>query len=186
MVNVFNAADLSRCLVDLHIEKGAVCVDATCANGDNTLYLSKKVGQSGFVYSLDKSQEACRTASSLLRRNSVTNAKVICDDYENIDAHIFKKIDCAIFDLPSDYKNITTSEKLISAIIKTLELLNSGGIINLCICVSNDKGRKDEKKIEKFYSKLNKDEYQILYINQPNKKNLTNKVYFVRKMLIFN
>lgn len=190
MNNVFNVVELSHFLIDTYLKKGSVCVDATCGNGNDTLYLAEKVGDEGFVYAFDIQQEACITASSLLRRKGIANAKVICDGHENLDEHVFKKIDCAVFNLgylPSSNSKITTKpQTTYIALTKTLNLLKPEGFIIICVYISHDGGKKEKKMLDKYFTKLDKDIYQILNINQPNQKNLAPEVFFIRKKLIFD
>jgi len=190
MINIFNAVTLSHYLIDLHLEKGATAVDATCGNGNDTLYLCEKVGKDGFVYAFDIQEEACRTTSALLRRKGVTNAKVICKPHETMDEHVIRRIACAVFNLgflpSSDSKIRTEPETTILAIEKAMELLIPDGFIIISVYVSHEGGKKEYKKLLKMLDKIDAKTYQTLHIDQPNRKNIAPKVLFIRKKLIFN
>jgi predicted methyltransferase len=188
-MNFFNAVSVSHGLLKDNIKKGSVCIDATCGNGNDTLLLCELCGKDGYVYAFDIQKQACINTSSLLRRNKITSAKVICDSHENVDAFIKKPVDCAVFNLgylPKSDSNISTHPiSTISALKKIMALLKKDGIIVMCAYVGHSGGMREYSKITKFLNKMQAQEFQTLIIDQPNAKKLAPKVIFIKKKVDF-
>ena len=56
-----------------HLSEGDVAVDFTMGNGNDTLFLSRTVGESGRVYAFDIQEEALISTSKFLEDNSAPN-----------------------------------------------------------------------------------------------------------------
>ena len=146
-----------------------VFIDATCGNGEDTLFLA----QLGFVYSFDIQAEAIeRTKDKLTTENSV---RLIFDSHEKIDYYIKEKIDGAIFNLgylPRGNKKITTKAKsTIVALNKILKILNKNGIVLLIIYPGHQEGKKEEESLHSFLTALNQKEFITMswkYLNRIN------------------
>jgi tRNA/tmRNA/rRNA uracil-C5-methylase (TrmA/RlmC/RlmD family) len=50
------------------ILKGSICIDLTCGNGLDTLFLSETTGEQGKVYSFDIQKEAIEKTKGLINR----------------------------------------------------------------------------------------------------------------------
>ena len=62
--------DLHKYFILQHLKEGDVAVDFTMGNGNDTLFLSKTVGESGKVYAFDI-QEAALTSTEADRKSVV-------------------------------------------------------------------------------------------------------------------
>ncbi len=188
-MNIFNVVNVSHDILLENLKKDAICVDATCGNGNDTLFIANNINEKGFIYAFDIQKQACVKTSSMLRRNHITNAKVICDSHDNIDKYIDDKIDCAVFNLgylPKSDSEISTKPKTtICAIEKILELLNVDGFIIICAYVAHDGGMREYNKTLKLCAGLNSKKYQTLLIEQPNKKKIAPKIIFIKKKVDF-
>jgi len=188
-MNIFNVVNVAHYLLKENLKEDAICIDATCGNGNDTLFMSQNISEKGFVYAFDIQKEACVNTSSLLRRNNVVNAKVICDSHENIENYIKSTVDCGIFNLgylPNSNSNLSTKPKTtLSALQKILSLLNKHGFIVICAYIAHEGGMREYNKTLKFCTNLNRNKYQTLIIDQPNAKKIAPKVIFIKKKVDF-
>ena len=53
-----------------HLHEGEVAADFTMGNGNDTLFLSKTVGESGRVYAFDIQEDALISTEKFLKENS--------------------------------------------------------------------------------------------------------------------
>lgn len=104
-----------------NINKEDIIVDATCGNGNDTLFLAEI---SKFVYGFDIQKLAIDNTNKLLTKHNLTNYKLVYDSHENIFNYInsFKGVVFNLGYLPRSDKAITTLKK---TTIKTLETLTS-------------------------------------------------------------
>ena len=90
----------SKSLIDSHVCESSIVIDATCGNGNDTLYLAEKV-TNGFVYGFDIQKEAIDNTQ--LKVSDFNNVSLIQDSHENVKQHVLERhlnlIDCAIFNL---------------------------------------------------------------------------------------
>lgn len=162
-------------LVAERVNPGDVVVDATCGNGNDTVFLAKLVGDKGRVYAFDIQERAIiNTKNSLLKNNLLNNVELINDSHENIINWIKTPITAAMFNLgylPKSDKLITTEpNKTIKAIDSLLKLIKVDGIITIIVYKGHDYGN-EAKIIEGYLEEINQKNFQILkynFINQIN------------------
>lgn len=136
-------------------------VDATCGNGNDSLYLAKMY-PSCEIIGFDI--QSLAIANSEKRCKEHKNCKFIQDSHANIDKYMSSNISLAIFNLgylPHAEKKITTeASSTIQAINKILSMLNKNGgiIITLYRGVSN---KRETEAVDSFLRTLNKDIYIV-------------------------
>src|SRR5699024_1167782 len=131
------------------VSEGAAVVDATCGNGNDSLFLSDLVGDKGTVFSFDVQSQAIERTNELLTRHGKENVHVIHDSHEHINEHIPSelkgKIQGAIFNLGylprSDKRVITQGHSTLSAIEQLLEYIGRGGRIVLVVYHGHEGGK---------------------------------------------
>lgn len=171
-----NSVNIAKMILSYKVDLGSTVVDATMGNGNDTLFLSQLVGTSGKVYAFDVQQVALDNTRKLLLENDChINTELICDGHQNIDNYIEGKIKLILFNLgylPGTDRNCTTKyQTTITAIKKSLPLLDSHGLILLVIYAGHDKEKLEKEKIIEFASHLPQNEYNVFYtdmLNQPN------------------
>lgn len=166
----------SKSLIDSHICESSIVIDATCGNGNDTLYLAEKTTQ-GFVYGFDIQKQAIENTHQKVK--DFKNVSLIQDGHENVRQYILKKhiglIDCAIFNLgylPKGDKSIVTKpESTIKAIEEIFDLMRVGGIIILVIYHGHDEGKLERDALLKYLQELDQQKAHVLqyqFINQKN------------------
>src|SRR5690625_7389394 len=71
-------------LLEESINKGELVIDATCGNGNDTVFLSELVGREGHVLAFDIQKQAIQNTKNLLNNNEFNNVSVIHDSHAQI------------------------------------------------------------------------------------------------------
>lgn len=166
----------SKTLITSHIQEDSIVIDATCGNGNDTLFLAQHV-PSGHVYGFDIQESAIHnTAEKVKNYNNVT---LVQDGHENIIDHIDVNksgmVDAAIFNLgylPKGDKSIVTRpETTIKAIEGIFNVLSVEGIIVLVIYHGHEEGQIERDAILNYLEQFDQNKAHILkyqFINQVN------------------
>lgn len=167
----------SHHLLEEIISPGETVIDATCGNGNDTLFLSKLVGETGEVIALDIQEQAIDNTDQLLVEHHCTNVSLVLDSHENIENYLFKDIEIggAIFNLgylpKSDKSIITKGESTVRAIDTILKHLKKNGRIILVVYYGHEGGHEEKNTILKHVISLDQKQYSVLqygFINQKN------------------
>jgi len=162
------------------VERGETVVDATCGNGNDTLFLSELVGPTGTVYAFDIQKQAIETTRKLMEDNERTNVSLIHDSHELLDQYIDSdlkgKLGGAIFNLGylprSDKKVITKGESTIAAIEKLLSYIRIGARVVIVIYHGHEGGEEEKDAVLEFVRALDQTYYAVIsyqFINQRNR-----------------
>lgn len=166
-------------LLDNSIENGDIVVDATCGNGNDTLFLASLVGDSGQVYAFDIQEQAINTTRELLEKHNYKNVTYIQDSHANVNSYLsdvhLRKIGGAIFNLGylprSDKQIITTSESTLPAVSTLLDHLQSKRFVILVVYHGHDGGKEEKNAVLEYVQALDQKQYAVLqyqFINQQN------------------
>ncbi len=162
--------------MELQVQKGDICVDATAGNGNDTEYLCKLVGEKGKVYAFDIQEQALSNTKERLERQGLT-AELILDGHEKMADYVGEKenVSCIVFNfgyLPGGNHELATKAKTsIQAIQEGLELLKKGGSMCLCIYSGGDSGFEERDAILDYLKQLDSKKYLVMtmeYYNRPN------------------
>ncbi|MEC5424878.1 class I SAM-dependent methyltransferase [Virgibacillus sp. C22-A2] len=165
-------------LLEESIQKDETVIDATCGNGNDTVFLSKIVGDNGHVLAFDVQDQAISTTKELLIKHSCTNVSLIKDSHGNITQYLSPTrsvIGGAIFNLgylpKSDKSIITKSESTIAAVNSILKQLKKDGLIVVVVYYGHSGGQEEKESLLKHVINLNQKEYNVMqygFINQKN------------------
>src|SRR5690625_6407897 len=75
-----------------NVQPGDTVVDATCGNGNDTLFLSKLVGETGHVYAFDIQEQAINNTKTKMTENQMKNATYIHDNHAHLSTYIPKNL----------------------------------------------------------------------------------------------
>jgi methylase of polypeptide subunit release factors len=150
-------------LMDQHISKDTICIDATLGNGNDTLQMANKAKK---VYAFDIQEQAIDTSKKLLKEHQINNVQIIHDSHENILKHVQDEVGFVTFNLGylpgSDKTIITKSDSTIRAIESCLTLLSSNGIICITLYIGHQGGLKEANDVENHLMQLDKQQYTVL------------------------
>ena len=161
-----NISDLSHDIIDNYLENKNIAIDATLGNGYDTDFLEEKFNK---IYSFDIQKEACDN----YRLKEKDNVILINDSHHKFLDYINEKVDCIMYNLgflPGGNKEITTlHETSLESIKCGINILNSGGIMTICIYRGHYEGKLEESCILSFLKDLDKKQYGVMlhsYLNR--------------------
>src|SRR5690625_5268745 len=166
-------------LLEESINEGEIVIDATCGNGNDTLFLSKIVGDEGHVLAFDIQEQAIQNTKQLISENGFDNVSVINDSHAHIENYLPEEIEetigGAIFNLgylpKSDKTIITEGQSTITAIDTILANLKKDGLIVIVVYHGHEGGKDEKETVLKHVVHLDQKKYTVLkygFINQKN------------------
>jgi len=165
----------TKYLLEKSVSEGDHVIDATCGNGNDTVFLSHLVGKEGRVFSFDVQRVAIEQTKKKLEEVAKGNVSLILDGHENVLTYISSEISAAVFNLgylPGSDKTITTHGTTTwKAVIDILSLLKIGGIIILVIYHGHEAGKVERDEIEKKIATLHPAITSVLKYEFLNKAN---------------
>lgn len=145
-----------------HLSEGDVAVDFTMGNGNDTLFLSKAVGESGKVYAFDIQQEALDSTKAHLEANGATkNYTLICASHHRVKEFVKEPIKAGMFNLGylprSGKKAVTTMrETTMPAVEAALELLAPDGVLIVAIYPGHEEGALEGEMLKEYFATLSR------------------------------
>ena len=172
----FQITEYCHHILEEYIEEGDICIDATAGNGGDTEFLCEKVGETGKVYAFDVQEMAiAHTRERLEKANLSARAELILDGHEKMQTYVKEEVKAITFNfgyLPGgDHKIATHPSTSLAAIESALNLLQKGGVINLCIYSGGDTGFQERDAMLDFIRQLDPHKYLVIqseYVNRPN------------------
>ena len=165
----------ARDLITTHITDKSIVVDATCGNGNDTLFLANQV-PNGEVYAFDIQEEAIKNTK--IKTEAFSNIHYYQSGHENA-APIIKErhqqIDASIFNLgylPKGDKHITTNAPTtIKAIENLFEMTSKNGIIVLVVYPGHPEGQIESNEVINYVSSIDQQSAHVLHYQFINQKN---------------
>lgn len=175
-------SEMARLIWDKYINSNSIAVDATCGNGNDTLYLAERVRH---VYGFDIQHQAIDNTAELLEKHQLKNCTLICDTHEKIDEYVSERIDLAVYNLgylPKGDKSVTTTgDKTIVSLKKVLKLLSVSGLVSITIYWGHPEGKEEREKVLNYVRTLNASEYHVLYMQMINQENTPPELLFITR-----
>lgn len=172
-------------LLEKVVQKGEVAIDATCGNGNDTLFLSKLVGEKGHIYAFDIQKQAIENTKKMLEEHGQYHVTYVQDSHVYIDQYVKEEaIGGAIFNLGylprSDKTIITKPDSTILALEKILAKLKKGGLCVLVIYSGHPGGKEEKDAVLSYATHLDQRNYTVLqyrFINMVNDPPFTIAIY---------
>ena len=175
-------SEMARLVWDRYININSIAVDATCGNGNDTLYLAQRVRH---VYGFDIQKPAINNTEDLLKENQLENCTLICDGNENIDKYVDGSINLAVYNLgylPKGDKNITTTaERTISSLEKVLNMLSVNGLVSITLYWGHPEGKEERERVLEYVRKLDGSLFHVLYMQLINQENTPPELLFITR-----
>lgn len=155
---------------------GAVAIDATMGNGQDTLWLCRSVGETGRVYAFDVQKEAVeRTRERLKSAGMLDRATLLCLGHEHMAEAVREPVDAVMFNLgwlPGAEHIVTTrAETTLLAANAALTLLKPDGLMTICVYPGHAEGARELETLLQWAMKLDSKRFDAMtrgYLNQPN------------------
>ena len=145
-----------------HLREGDVAVDFTMGNGNDTLFLSKAVGESGRVFAFDIQEDALTsTREHLISNGAPENYTLICASHHRVKEFVNEPIKAGMFNLGylprSGRKAVTTMrETTMPAVEAALELLAPDGVLIVAIYPGHEEGALEGEMLREYFAGLSK------------------------------
>ena len=166
---------LHKQFLSAHIKEGDMVADFTMGNGNDTLWLSNKVGGNGKVYAFDIQQAALDNTKKLLKeKNAPENYTLILDSHSNLKEYITEPIKAGVFNLGylpgSDKTKTTMRESTKKAVTDAIDMLDHDGIILVAVYPGHEEGALEGQMLHEMLSGYTRYQYcmsMFKIINSP-------------------
>lgn len=145
-----------------HLKEGDTVVDFTMGNGNDTLFLSKAVGESGKVYAFDIQEDALTSTRAHLEENGAPeNYTLICASHHRVKEFVNEPINAGMFNLGylprSGRKALTTMRQTtMPAVEAAIELLAPDGVLIVAIYPGHEEGALEGEMLREYFKTLSK------------------------------
>ena len=145
-----------------HLKEGEVAVDFTMGNGNDTLFLSKTVGEKGRIYAFDIQEQALVSTREHLENNGAPeNYTLICDSHHKVMDYVKEPIKAGMFNLGylprSGKKAVTTlRETTMPAVEAAIELLLPDGVLIVAIYPGHEEGALEGDMLREYFATLSR------------------------------
>lgn len=171
------------------LEKNDIVIDATCGNGNDSLFISKLLDLTkGKLYLFDIQKKAIEN-TLLLLKNSLAQEifekiYLINDSHADFSKYINFKVNLIIYNLgylPKGNKEITTKlETTLLSIQSGLTLLDDRGAISITCYPGHKEGEKEERNLVSYLSSLDNSKFSVCYYKWLNKEKAPS-LFWIRK-----
>lgn len=156
-----------------HLGEGEVAVDFTMGNGNDTLFLSRTVGERGKVYAFDIQEDALVSTRAHLEANGAPeNYTLICASHHRVKEFVSEPIKAGMFNLGylprSGRKTLyTMRETTMPAVEAAIDLLAPDGVLIVAIYPGHEEGALEGEMLREYFKttsryKLCPSEFKIL------------------------
>lgn len=145
-----------------HLKDGEVAVDFTMGNGNDTLFLSKAVGELGRVYAFDIQEEALVSTRAHLEENGAPqNYTLICASHHRVKEFVKEPIKAGMFNLGylprSGKKAVTTMrETTMPAVEAAIDMLLPDGVLIVAIYPGHEEGALEGEMLREYFGTLSR------------------------------
>lgn len=153
---------LQKQFILAHLAEGDVAADFTMGNGNDTLFLSQTVGESGRVYAFDLQESALVSTRRHLEENGAPqNYTLICASHHRLKEFISEPIKAGMFNLGylpgGDEKGITTKRATtLPAVEAALDILSPDGVLLVAVYPGHEEGRLEGEMLAEYAASLSR------------------------------
>ena len=157
-----NLTELHKHFILEHLREGEAAADFTMGNGNDTLFLSKTVEESGRVYAFDIQEEALVSTDKFLKDNNAPqNYTLICASHHLAKEYIKEPIKAGMFNLGylprSGRKQVTTLRKTtMPAVEAAIDLLADDGVLIVAIYPGHEEGALEGDMLREYFGTLSR------------------------------
>ena len=155
-----------------HLSEGEVAVDFTMGNGNDTLFLSRTVGESGRVYAFDIQEAAINsTRARLESEGAPENYTLICASHHRVREFVSEPIKAGMFNLgylPGGAHAVTTMrETTMPAVEAAIDMLLPDGVLIIAVYPGHEEGSLEGDMLREYFKttsryKICPSEFRIL------------------------
>lgn len=163
--------------LEMQVQPGDLCIDATMGNGNDTAYLSRLAGDTGRVLAFDIQELALEhTKERLEREGCPNNYELFLASHEEMENYAqADSVSAITFNLGylpgGDHSKATKGESSLRAMESGLRLLKKKGLLSICIYSGGDSGFEERDAVLSYLKALDPKKYLVIcteYFNRPN------------------
>ena len=169
-----------------YVSSGDTVVDATCGSGQDTLVLSRAVGDTGKVYAFDIQRKAVLLTETRLKSHGCGNVHIAMKSFASMSEHIAPgTASVVVFNLGylpgGDHSVTTTAAETLRGLDAALDTIRTGGIITVVMYDGHEAGKEEKKRILKWAEDLDPQRYHASYVSLINQSNDPPEILWVTK-----
>lgn len=146
-----------------------LCVDATCGNGGDTLFLCNLTGPGGHVLGMDIQPEAIASTRARLEKAGIQPERytLVCDGHQNLLDYVRPGCaDAVLFNfgwLPgADHGVFSTAATTLPALEAALGALRPGGVLTAILYSGKTIGSEEKQAVLEYLRALPLEKYTVL------------------------
>jgi SAM-dependent methyltransferase len=184
---LYGAVPLAHFFLRERIREGDLVVDATCGNGQDTVFLAELAGETGRVLAFDLQERAIdRTRERLKEAGLDKRVELILSGHERMSEFLSEPAKAFVFNLgylPSGDRLIkTTSGSTLSALGQARKLLLPSGLILLSVYTGHDGGGEEWEAVQGWCETLPPQEFNVWLSRQLNRSDKAPFLVLIEKM----
>ena len=178
--------ECAKSYIKSSVSSGSLCIDLTCGNGLDTLFLSKLVKKEGKVYAFDIQQQSVQFTRNLLTEHKcISQVEIFQQCHSSFTEYLPQELKGEISAvmvnlgyLPKGNHLITTNPRTTcAALVKAHEWLSVNGVVSVITYQGHEGGIEENTAVKNLVS-----EYQWDYTTEfGNKKQDSPILYMIRK-----
>ncbi|MFV0339084.1 MAG: class I SAM-dependent methyltransferase [Parachlamydiaceae bacterium] len=174
MLNPASQIELLHFILKEQISPNDLCIDATCGNGFDTLFLAR-LTLSGKVYAFDVQETALsRTKEKLEKEGLLDRVQLIHASHKTFPEYIQEgSIKAIVYNLGylpgSDKKVVTTKESTLESVENALKLLRQDGLLCLMLYTGHREGADEAVSLKEWAKNLPSHRYHVLHCHAMNR-----------------
>lgn len=172
--------ELARVICDKYADKEAAAIDATCGNGNDTVWLAERFGK---VYAFDIQEKAVAVTSELVRSRGLDNVTVFCTGHQHMAEYVHEKAALIMFNLgylPGGNKNIVTgTETTLEAVRAALSLIKKDGLLCITMYLGHQQGAEEKEALLRMAAGLDKGIYHCVRTDMVNQPDTAPEILFI-------
>lgn len=145
------------------LQPGDIVCDATCGNGNDSIFLAQAIGKEGRLVCIDLQEEAVQATKENIEKtvgiNDLPEVEYVTGSHEHLTeylgSNVAKLICFNLGYLPGGDKSVVTQiESTLTAIEGSLESLCFGGLISLLCYTGHPGGQEEYSGVKQFVEQL--------------------------------
>jgi len=153
--------DFAKSYIKSSVADGSLCIDLTCGNGLDTLFLSKLVKKEGKVYAFDIQEQAVQfTRNLLMEHECISQVEIFQQCHGSFTEHLPRKLKGEISAvmvnlgyLPKGNHLITTNPRTTcAALAKAYDWLSVNGVTSVITYQGHEGGIEENTAVKNLIS----------------------------------
>lgn len=186
---LYGAVPLAHYFLKEKLKAGDRGIDATCGNGQDTLFMAELVGSDGRLWAFDVQSDAINSTRRLLEEKGCAECvTLVHGGHEKMMESVDEKVMAVVFNLgylPTGDRQLKTSAATtITALDAAIALLHQAGIILLAVYTGHDGGEDEWIAVKEWCENLNPYQFNVWQSRQLNRSDRAPFLVVVEKVAL--